>query len=292
MMTMMKPVIALAMFVGCAVAAAYAQSPSSAFARGSSLQSWQNPGLQRVLATVLGLPLSKVRVLAPDPGGGFGGKQHTKYEPLVALMALRAGRPVLAILVSQKLSGTIQSAQSAKDMFPGARIEIVNSESTAMAMGFQVLAAARAAEAGKSFDEVLAVAKDARNHTGVVLVVDTLEFLHRGGRIGGAARLLGTALNLKPILELQDGVIEAVERVRTRSKAQARLLSLLEERINGRPNLRLAVLHAAAEQEARQLLDEAAKRLNPMETVFSEVSPVVGAHVGPGTLGLCYSVDL
>lgn len=209
------------------------------------------------------------------------------FEPHV-----RAGRPILAILVSQKLSGTIQSAQSAKELFPGARIEIVNSESAAMAMGFQVLAAARAAEAGRSFDEVLAVAKDAKNHTGVVLVVDTLEFLHRGGRIGGAARLLGTALNLKPILELQDGVIEAVERVRTRSKAQARLLGLLEERINGRPNLRLAVLHAAAEREARQLLDVAAKRLNPMETVFSEVSPVVGAHVGPGTLGLAYSVDL
>ncbi len=209
------------------------------------------------------------------------------FEPHV-----RAGRPILAILVSQKLSGTIQSAQSAKELFPGARIEIVNSESAAMAMGFQVLAAARAAEAGKSFDDVLAVAKDAKNHTGVVLVVDTLEFLHRGGRIGGAARMLGTALNLKPILELQDGVIEAVERVRTRSKAQARLLGLLEERINGRPNLRLAVLHAAAEAEARLLLDVAAKRLNPMETVFSEVSPVVGAHVGPGTLGMCYSVDL
>ncbi len=209
------------------------------------------------------------------------------FEPHV-----RAGRQVLAILISQKLSGTIQSAQSAKEMFPNARIEIVNSESAAMAMGFQVLAAARAAAEGKSFDEVLAVAKDAKNHTGVVLMVDTLEYLHRGGRIGGAARLLGTALSLKPILELQDGVIEAVERVRTRSKAQARLLSLLEERINGRPNLRLAVLHAAAEQEARQLLDEAAKLLNPMETVFSEVSPVVGAHVGPGTLGLCYSVDL
>lgn len=209
------------------------------------------------------------------------------FEPHV-----RAGRPILAVLVSQKLSGTIQSAQSAKELFPGARIEIVNSESAAMAMGFQVLAAARAAEAGKSFDEVLAVAKDAKNHTGVVLVVDTLEFLHRGGRIGGAARLLGTALNLKPILELQDGVIEAVERVRTRSKAQARLLGLLEERINGRPNLRLAVLHAAAEREARLLLDVAAKRLSPIETVFSEVSPVVGAHVGPGTLGMCYSVDL
>lgn len=209
------------------------------------------------------------------------------FEPLA-----RERRQVIAILVSQKLSGTIQSAEAAKAMLPGAQIEIVNSESCAMAMGFQVLAAARASEAGKAYDQVLAIAKDARNHTGVLLVVDTLEFLHRGGRIGGASRLLGTALNLKPILELQHGVIEPVDRVRTRSKAQARLLDLLEERINGRPNLRLAVLHAAAEPDARVLLEAATKRLNPIETVFSEVSPVVGAHVGPGTLGMCYSVDL
>ena len=209
------------------------------------------------------------------------------FEPLV-----RERRQVIAILISQKLSGTIQSAELAKAMLPDAQIEIVNSESCAMAMGFQVLAAARASEAGKAYDEVLAIAKDAKNHTGVLLVVDTLEFLHRGGRIGGASRLLGTALNLKPILELQHGVIEPVDRVRTRSKAQARLLDLLEERINGRPNLRLAVLHAAAEPDARVLLEAATKRLNPIETVFSEVSPVVGANVGPGTLGLCYSVDL
>jgi DegV family protein with EDD domain len=209
------------------------------------------------------------------------------FEPNV-----NAGRPIVAILISEKLSGTIQSAKSAKEMFPGAQIEIVNSESAAMAMGFQVLAAARAADAGQSFGEVVKLAQDAKNHTGVVLMVDTLEFLHRGGRIGGAARLLGTALNLKPILELKEGVLEAVERVRTRAKAQARLLSLVEERINSRPNVRLAVLHAAAESEARQLLDEAAKRFNPVETVFSEVSPVVGAHVGPGTLGMCYSVTL
>ncbi len=208
------------------------------------------------------------------------------FKPLV-----EAGRPILAILVSDKLSGTIQSAEQAKAEFPDAKIVIVDSESTAMALGFQVLAAARGARDGKSFEEVTEIARQAKRQTGVLLVVDTLEFLHRGGRIGGASRLLGTALSMKPVLELQDGVLDVVEKVRTRSKAQARLLDILEERIDGRPNLRLAVLHAAAEQQARDLLEIASNRLNPMETVFSEVSPVVGTHVGPGTLGLCYSVE-
>lgn len=208
------------------------------------------------------------------------------FKPLV-----EAGQPILAILVSDKLSGTIQSAEQAKAEFPDAKIVIVDSEATAMALGFQVLAAARGAREGKSFEEVAEIARQAKHQTGVLLVVDTLEFLHRGGRIGGASRLIGTALSMKPVLELQDGVLDVVERVRTRSKAQARLLDILEERINGRPNLRLAVLHADAEQQARDLLEIAANRLNPMETVFSEVSPVVGTHVGPGTLGLCYSVE-
>jgi DegV family protein with EDD domain len=212
---------------------------------------------------------------------------HGIFEPLVA-----EGRPILALLISTKLSGTIQSAELAKANFPHARIEIVDSESAAMAMGFQVLAAARAAEQGKSFDEVVALAREAKKHTGVLLVVDTLEFLHRGGRIGGANRFLGTALSIKPLLEVREGRIEPLERVRTKSKAVARLLDVLEERIAGHGNIRLAVLHAAAEQEAREMLNAAAERLKPVETVFSEVSPVVGAHIGPGTLGMCYSVEL
>jgi len=207
------------------------------------------------------------------------------FKPLV-----EAGRPILAILVSDKLSGTIQSAEQAKAEFPEAKIVVVDSEAAAMALGFQVLAAARGAREGKSFEQVTEIARRAKEQTGVLLVVDTLEFLHRGGRIGGASRLIGTALSMKPVLELQDGVLDVVEKVRTRSKAQAKLLDILEERIDGRPNLRLAVLHAAAEQQARDLLEIAVNRLNPVETIFSEVSPVVGTHVGPGTLGLCYSV--
>ena len=209
------------------------------------------------------------------------------FAPLVA-----EGTPILAILLSTKLSGTVQSAVQAKEMFPGATIEIVDSEATAMAMGFQVLEAARAAAEGRSFAEVVEIAHKARNHTGVLFVVDTLEFLHRGGRIGGAAKLFGTALNLKPLLELRDGRIEAIERVRTKAKATARLLDVLEERIGGRKPVRIAAVHASAPEEARQLLTQAEKRFQPIETMLAAVSPVVGNHTGPGTIGICYSVGV
>jgi DegV family protein with EDD domain len=157
-----------------------------------------------------------------------------------------------------------------------------------MAMGVQVLAAARAAEAGKALTEVIAAAEQARDRTGVLFVVDTLEFLHRGGRIGGAQRLLGTVLNMKPLLEVREGKVEPIERVRTARKALARLLDLIEERTGGRKPLRLATIHAAAEDQARELLAAAQERFNPDEALLSEASPVVGTHAGPGTLGLAY----
>jgi DegV family protein with EDD domain len=206
-------------------------------------------------------------------------------DPLVA-----DGVPVVMVLISSKLSGTVNSAQHAKEMMPsGARVEIIDSEATSMALGFQLLAAVRAAEAGKSLDDVLAVARNAKQHTGVLFVVDTLEFLHRGGRIGGAAKLLGTALNLKPLLELREGRVEAIERIRTKAKALARLLDVLEERLGGRKPLRICTIHAAAEDEAKALLEEAKLRFGPVEALIADCSPVVGAHAGPGTVGLAYS---
>jgi DegV family protein with EDD domain len=202
------------------------------------------------------------------------------------------GKQILAILVSSKLSGTISSAVQAKEMLPQAKIEIVDSLSTAMALGFQVLAAARADEAGKSFAQVAEVARSGAAHTGIVFAVETLEFLHRGGRIGGAARLLGTALNLKPLLELVDGRIEPVEKIRTKAKARARLLDIVAERVKGKGNLRLATVHAATKDEATELLEQAVARFKPVETIVAEASPVVGNHAGPGTVGLAYSTDL
>lgn len=202
------------------------------------------------------------------------------------------GDEILAILISKKLSGSIESAVQAKALYPNAQIEIVDSESVAMALGFQVLAAARAAREGASLEDCKALAIQSIPHTGVVFAVDTLEYLHRGGRIGGGARFLGTALNLKPILEIRDGRVEAAERVRTRKKSLIRVLDLVEEQIAGRSPVRIASLHANAEEEARMLLEKAIARFNPVETFFTEVSPVVGTHAGPGTLGIAYMAGM
>jgi DegV family protein with EDD domain len=198
------------------------------------------------------------------------------------------GTPILAILISTELSGTVQSALQAKKDFPHATIEIIDSRSVAMALGFQVLAAARAAEQGKSFEEIVQVAKKACEDTGVIFVVDTLEYLHRGGRIGGASRLLGTALALKPLLHVEDGRVEPLERVRTKAKATSRLLDLIETRISGCESVQISAMHAASEVEAAQLLEKAKQRFQPTKTFLSVVGPVIGTHVGPGTVGLAF----
>jgi DegV family protein with EDD domain len=207
---------------------------------------------------------------------------------------LEAGYDILGIFLSAKLSGTMQSATQALEMLPKAakNIAIVDSNSTAMAMGFHVLAAARAAQAGTNLVECQKLVEEARNHTGVYFVVDTLEFLRRGGRIGGAQAMLGSALNLKPLLELRDGRIESVEKVRTKGKAINRMIDLVAEQVTGRVPVRLATLHANAEAEAKSALAAAAERLNPVEQILACVSPVIGSHAGPGTVGLAYMAGM
>ena len=203
------------------------------------------------------------------------------------------GIPVLGIFISSKLSGTLQSAIQAKETMgsAGEKVTLVDSQSTAMGLGFQALAAARAMEAGASIEECAAMVAKAHERTGVFFAVDTLEFLHRGGRIGGAQRFIGSALNLKPILAVKEGKVEGIERIRTKSKAHDRILELVSEQVKGKSNIRIATLHANAADDARALLDRAARELNPVETIFTEVSPVVGTHAGPGTVGLAFMVD-
>ena len=207
---------------------------------------------------------------------------------------LETGCDVLGIFISDKLSGTMQSAIQARAMLPTAasKIVLVDSNSTAMAMGFHVLAAARLAQAGAGLQECQKLAEEAQKHTGVYFVVDTLEFLHRGGRIGGAQAMLGSALNLKPLLELRDGRIESVEKVRTKGKAIARMIELVVEKTAGRTPIRLATLHANAEAEARSALAAAAARLDPVEQILASVSPAIGTHSGPGTVGLAYMAGM
>ncbi len=199
---------------------------------------------------------------------------------------------VLGVHLSAKLSGTYSAAVQAAGMLPGKRIEVVDSNATAMAMGFVVLAAARAAQAGKSFDEVVQAARDAIPHVGVVFTVETLEFLRRGGRIGGAQAFVGSLLDMKPILDLRDGRIEPIERVRTKKKAVERVLDIIAQRTDHQRPVRLATLHAAAPQEAAALLETATHRLRAEEALMSEVSPTVATHAGPGTVGLAYCVGI
>ena len=201
---------------------------------------------------------------------------------------LRKGYDVLGIFISSKLSGTVQSALMAREeLVKGQeKIAILDSLATTMALGWPVLTAARAANAGEGLVECRKLAEKARDQTGVMFVVETLEYLRRGGRIGGAQAMLGTLLNVKPLLELQDGRIESVEKIRTKKKALDRMLDLIEEKIAGRTPIRLATVHADAEAEAISLLEAARKRFNPIESLHSPLSPVIGAHAGPGTLAI------
>ncbi len=207
---------------------------------------------------------------------------------------LEQGYDVLGIFISSKLSGTLQSATEGRALLEKDKehVEIIDSQTTAMAMGFQVLTAARAAAQGASLTECKALAEKVRAHTGVYFVVDTLEFLHRGGRIGGAQRLLGTALNLKPLLSVQDGKVEAVERIRTKAKAIERLIEIIGEQTAGKSPVRVATLHANAESEAREILSRVSSLTNASEAVFTSVSPVVGTHTGPGTVGIAYMAGI
>ena len=207
---------------------------------------------------------------------------------------LEQGYDVLGIFLSSKLSGTFQSAVLGREQLSSGqeKVDYIDSNTTAMALGFMVLSVARAAVEGASLADCKALAEKARDHVGVYLTVETLEFLHRGGRIGGAQRFLGTALNLKPIMEITGGRVEAVERVRTRGKALDRLVELVAEKCAGKSPVRMATLHADSEADAKILLDKITPLVHPIESVFAAVSPAVGANAGPGTVGLAWMAGM
>lgn len=133
------------------------------------------------------------------------------------------------------------------------------------------------------------IVESIRANTQVYFALETIEFLHRGGRIGGASRFLGTALNLKPILYLNDGKVEALERVRTLKRAHNRLIELLETSVNGRkPINMMGVVTAGTQDSASELLKKIQNNFNPNEILMANLSPVLGTHAGPGTVGVAY----
>lgn len=205
--------------------------------------------------------------------------------------AAREAAAILSIHISGKLSATINSALNAKDELPQVQIEVVDSLCSCMGMGMIVLAAARAAEEGQALSQIRASIERLIKGMHLFFVVDTLEYLHKGGRIGGAATLLGTALRIKPILCVKDGQIEALARVRTKRKAVARMLELVEERVQRGAAVHVAVFHAQAVEEALALQQEVRARFDCAEMHLSEIGACIGTHVGPGAVGLAFYTD-
>jgi DegV family protein with EDD domain len=198
------------------------------------------------------------------------------------------GFEILAVTISSKLSGMYTSAIQAKEMLKDARIEVIDSLTGTMTIGMALTRMRDALKQGATLQKCKEVMQDALSRTGVLLTVDTLEFLHRGGRIGGASKFLGSALKLKPILEIVDGGFEGLEKVRTRRKSLERLVDLTIERIGDRRPVEIAILHANAEAVGHQLAEMMKERIEVAKAVVTGVSPGVGVHLGPGTVGIAF----
>ncbi len=214
-----------------------------------------------------------------------------EFQELLTRVGAGAEEGVLVVVLSGELSGTLDSATLAREQLPQMQIEIVDTRTTAMAMGYVALAAARAAERGNSLAECTQLARGMLDKVGMFLTVNTLDYLHRGGRIGGARRMLGNALNIKPVLTVKDGVVQEAGKVRTRKKALRHVVDAASAAVEGKENIRIAALHAASPNDSAALLQTARERINPIEFHQAELSPVVGAHVGPGTVGLAWCTD-
>ncbi|MEU1323016.1 DegV family protein [Streptomyces microflavus] len=200
----------------------------------------------------------------------------------------RGADAVVSLHLSAEFSGTYDAALLAAKDAP-IPVRVVDTGMVAMALGFCALAAAESAEAGGSLDEVVAAAEQRAAGTSAYFYVDTLDYLRRGGRIGTAQALLGSALAVKPILQLDGGRIEMLEKVRTASKAIARLEEIVAERAGGAA-VDIAVHHLAAPERAERLAERLRERVPGLVDLHvSEVGAVIGAHTGPGLLGAVIS---
>jgi DegV family protein with EDD domain len=200
------------------------------------------------------------------------------------------GSSVLAIVVSNELSGTYLSAEGAKEMLPEADIHVIDSRSVSAPLGFMAVEASRMAQAGADIQAIQARVIQMIAGFRIYFLVDTLEYLRRGGRIGGAAALLGTALKLKPILAIQNGRVEPFERVRTKAKAVARLVELARAGLDtqSEEKIYLAMVHGNVPEQAKALHLELVEEFEPAETMLTDLTPAIATHSGPGVLAVAF----
>lgn len=220
------------------------------------------------------------------------GRRATTSQPspaaFLSAYSACASDEIVAVHLSGALSGTVGAADAA-GRTSGRTVRVVDSRQTGMGLGFAALAAASCAARGGSLSDVVAAAEATARSTRTLFYVDTLEHLRRGGRIGAAAALVGTALSVKPLLHIVDGAIAPLEKVRTSSRAIARLEELAVAEAGGGP-VSVAVHHLASSERAGALADRLRARLPALRDLYvTEVGAVVGAHTGPGMLAVVVS---
>jgi DegV family protein with EDD domain len=224
------------------------------------------------------------RMVAPDApfpktAAASPGEFKVAYEA-----AFEAGaEAIVAVHVAGTLSGVMKSAQIARDMLPDREIHLIDSESASMAQGILARMGVELADEGRSAAEIAEVLEARKADIRVYVALETLEYLRKGGRISGAAAAIGTLLSVKPIIRVNAGIVDTVDKVRTRSKARERLIELITER----PIERLAILHTVSpEVEAfRDQVLERAPGLDPVDVTIGLVGASVGPHLGPGCVG-------
>lgn len=199
----------------------------------------------------------------------------------------QGAKEIVAITISRAMSGTYESAQLAAPIV-GIPVHLVDSKSNSMSLGWQVLAAARARAAGGDVAAMVAAADAARKTMAYIITLDTLEYLRKGGRIGGASAFIGTLLNFKPqiVVNHETGMVEAGRRSRTRQKALQAMYDDFFAQLDTRKKMRVAVLHNATLPEAEAMAARVQVEFAPAELIISIVAPVLGVHTGPRAIAL------
>jgi DegV family protein with EDD domain len=228
------------------------------------------------------LPTAEVLPTTANPGPG-------DYLVAFARVARRADA-IVSIHMTSKGSGAYQSARIAREMaeteLPGIKIEVVDTLQVAMVHGWAAIEAARAARAGAELAGVIAAASYVAQTGCMIQTADTLRYLYMGGRIGRAQHLVGSLLNVKPLIGMERGTIIPLGQARSRSRAYAKMIELMRERNPTRVPIKVAITHVAALEQASLLLDMVLQAFECRETLIYPLSPVLGVHSGPGTVGV------
>ena len=202
---------------------------------------------------------------------------------------VKDGDSIVGIFLSSKMSGTYSSANMIKDMiledYPDAEIHILDSKTNCMQMGFAVIEAARTASEGKSINEVINAANHVINNSRFLFTPETLEYLKKGGRIGGAAALFGNVLQIKPILTVVNGETSVFKKVRTRKKAIEEIVKTVLEEIEAKGLGDIVVHHINCQEDGLKLAKALENKLGKKVEIQS-IGPVIGVHVGPGSIGI------